>query len=254
MVHLLFLMKRKPELSRQECQRHWREIHAPLAQRIPGIRRYVQSHVFTAQGEKPPYDGVAEIWVDDERAATAVFQTKEYLEGAYLDEPNFVDVKQVVRLRTEDHVILTGAPINKDERLVKRISFLKRKPGMNREEFFRYWQDVHGPLALKLGPASLRAVPRASVDVCHPRSALRRRGSDLVHGPSGTARDATVEGLRRRDEAGWSKVYCSNWYRDIDSRRKSGDLAGVNLHDTQLCLTINALKSSSLSLCGRGLG
>jgi uncharacterized protein (TIGR02118 family) len=150
MVHLLFLMKRKPELSRQECQRHWREIHAPLAQRIPGIRRYVQSHVFTAQGEKPPYDGVAEIWVDDERAATAVFQTKEYLEGAYLDEPNFVDVKQVVRLRTEDHVILTGAPINKDERLVKRISFLKRKPGMNREEFFRYWQDVHGPLALKL--------------------------------------------------------------------------------------------------------
>jgi uncharacterized protein (TIGR02118 family) len=175
MVHLLFLMKRKPELSRQECQRHWQEIHAPLAQRIPGIRRYVQSHVFTAQGENPPYDGVAEIWVDDERAATAVFQTKEYLEGAYLDEPNFVDVKQAVRLRTEDHVILAGAPINKDEPLVKRISFLKRKPGMSREEFFRYWQDVHGPLALKL-PGLRRYVQ------CHALPSIYANGDPLFDG------------------------------------------------------------------------
>jgi uncharacterized protein (TIGR02118 family) len=149
-VHLLFLMKRKPGLTRQECQRHWRGIHAPLAQRIPGVRRYVQSHVFTPQGEEPPYDGVAEVWVDDERAATAVFQTKEYLEGAYPDEPNFVDIKQVVRLRTADYVVLAGAPIGKDERLVKRISFLRRKPGMSAEEFSCYWRDVHGPLASKL--------------------------------------------------------------------------------------------------------
>ena len=150
MVHLLFLMRRKPGLSRQECQRHWREIHAPLAQRIPGIRRYVQSHVIAAVGEDPPYDGAAEIWVDDEQAATTVFQSKEYMEGAYLDEPNFVDIKSALRLRTEDHMMLTGAPISKSERLVKRMSFVKRKPGMNPQEFFRYWQDVHGPIACKL--------------------------------------------------------------------------------------------------------
>jgi uncharacterized protein (TIGR02118 family) len=150
MIHLLFLMRRKPGLSREECQRHWREIHAPLAQRIPGIRRYVQSHVIVANGEEPSYDGAAEIWVDDEKAATTVFQSKEYLEGAYRDEPNFVDIKSALRLRTEDHMILAGAPIAQNERLIKRLSFVKRKPGMSPQEFFRYWQDVHGPIASKL--------------------------------------------------------------------------------------------------------
>jgi len=175
MVHLMFLMKRKPGLSRQECQRHWRGIHAPLAQRIPGIRRYVQSHVFSAQEEEPPYDGVAEIWVDDEPAATAIFQTQEYREGAYVDEPNFVDVKQVVRLRTEDHVMLAGAPIGKDERLIKRLSFLKRKSGMSKEEFFRYWREAHGPIALKL-PGLRRYVQ------CHTLPAMYTSGEPVFDG------------------------------------------------------------------------
>jgi len=175
MVHLMFLMRRKPGLSRQECQRHWRGIHAPLAQRIPGIRRYVQSHVFSAQEEEPPYDGVAEIWVDDEPAATAIFQTQEYREGTYVDEPNFVDVKQVVRLRTEDHVMLAGAPIGKDERLIKRISFLKRKPDLGREDFFRYWREVHGPMALKL-PGLRRYVQ------CHALPAMYASGEPVFDG------------------------------------------------------------------------
>ncbi|MGE0823927.1 MAG: EthD family reductase [Candidatus Binatia bacterium] len=150
MVHLLFLMRRKPGLSRAECQRHWREIHAPLAQRIPGMRRYVQSHVIAAANEETPYDGAAEIWVNDETAATTVFQSKEYKEGAYLDEPKFVDIKSALRLQTEDRMIFAGAPMSKTEGLVKRMSFIKRKPGMSREEFSCYWQDVHGPIASKL--------------------------------------------------------------------------------------------------------
>ena len=150
MVHLLFLIKRKTGLSKQEFSRYWREIHGPLAERIPGFRRYVQSHVLETQGEEPPYDGVAEIWVNDEEAARKVFQSREYREGAFVDEPNFVDLEQVVRLRTQDHVVLAGAPIRKEEQLIKRITFLKRKPGMAREEFFRYWREVHGPLAAKL--------------------------------------------------------------------------------------------------------
>lgn len=157
MVHLMFLMRHKPGLSRQECQRHWREIHAPLAQRIPGIRRYVQSHALAVDGQEPPYNGVAEIWVDDESAATSVFRSKEYLEGAYLDEPNFVDIKHAVRLRTEDHILRAGASIGKNERLIKRISFVKRKEPMNRAEFCRYWEEIHGPIALHL-PGLLRYV------------------------------------------------------------------------------------------------
>jgi uncharacterized protein (TIGR02118 family) len=32
--------------------------------------------------------------------------------------------------------------------MVKHILFLKRKPGLSREEFSRYWRDVHGPLVM----------------------------------------------------------------------------------------------------------
>jgi uncharacterized protein (TIGR02118 family) len=150
MVHLLFLIKRKPGLSKQAFSRHWREIHGPLAQRIPGFHRYVQSHTLETQGEDPPYDGVAEIWIADEGAGKEVFQTREYREGAFVDEPNFVELERVVRLRTKDHVVLAGSPIRKEEQLIKRLSFTKRKPGRAREEFFRYWREVHGPLGARL--------------------------------------------------------------------------------------------------------
>lgn len=30
--------------------------------------------------------------------------------------------------------------------MVKLVACLKRRPGMSREEFQRYWKDVHGPL------------------------------------------------------------------------------------------------------------
>ena len=175
MIHLMFLMRRKPGMSREACQRHWREIHAPLARRIPGIRRYVQSHVLSMNGEEPSFDGMAEIWVDDEAAAISVFRSKEYMEGAYLDEPNFVDIKRAVRLRTEDQVLRAGEPMTKDTRLVKRISLVKRKPDMDREEFFRYWRDVHGPLALKL-PGLLRYVQ------CHAVPSMYANGDPLFDG------------------------------------------------------------------------
>jgi uncharacterized protein (TIGR02118 family) len=175
MVHLLFLVKRKEGLNRQAFSRHWREIHAPLAQRIPGVRRYVQSHILDTPGEEPPYDGVAEIWVDDEHAATAVFQSREYREGAYVDEPHFVDVQRVVRLRTQDHVVLAGAPISRTERLVKRLSFVRRKPDLDREEFCRYWREVHGPLAAKL-PELRRYVQ------CHALSSAYAKGTPPFDG------------------------------------------------------------------------
>ena len=150
MVHLLIAFKRKAGLSRAEFSHHWREVHAPLAKQIPGLRRYIQNHSPTILSRSLAYDGVVEIWTDTEEAITAAFTSKEYREGAYADEPNFADVKDVVRLTATDHVLLEGDIISSPQPLIKRISFIKRKPGIDPEEFFQYWKDVHGPLALKL--------------------------------------------------------------------------------------------------------
>ncbi|MFC1926664.1 EthD domain-containing protein [Chloroflexota bacterium] len=42
--------------------------------------------------------------------------------------------------------------------MIKLVAFLKRKPGMSREEFFKYWKENHGPLAVKCFPTFKRYV------------------------------------------------------------------------------------------------
>lgn len=36
--------------------------------------------------------------------------------------------------------------------MIKRISLIKRKPGLTHEEFDKYWKEKHGPLAAKVIP------------------------------------------------------------------------------------------------------
>jgi uncharacterized protein (TIGR02118 family) len=71
MIKILGLLTRKPGISHQEFVRHWFDVHGPLALAVPGIRRYVQSHI-TGSRTRPDIpetdvdvDGVAELWYDD---------------------------------------------------------------------------------------------------------------------------------------------------------------------------------------------
>lgn len=79
MIKVLALLTRKDGISHTEFVRHWFNIHGPLALAVPGIRRYVQSHI-TGTRSRPDIpeldvdvDGIAELWYDDmesfERAA-----------------------------------------------------------------------------------------------------------------------------------------------------------------------------------------
>lgn len=113
--------------------------------------------------------------MDTEEAITAAFTSKEYRAGAYADEPNFVDVKDVVRLVTEDHVLREAEESSSPAPRIRRLSFIKRKPGMAPEEFFQYWKDVHGPLALKL-PGLQRYVQ------CHAPPSAYEKGEPQYDG------------------------------------------------------------------------
>ena len=150
MVHLLIAIKRKDGLSRADFSRHWREVHAPLAKQFPGMRGYTQNHSPSMVSRGQAYDGVVEIWMDSEEALEAGFNSKEYRAEAYADEPNFADVKDSVRLTTTDQVLLEGDISSSPQPLIKRISFIKRKPGIDPGEFFHYWKDVHGPLVVQI--------------------------------------------------------------------------------------------------------
>ena len=86
MVKMIYVFTRKPELSVEEFQRYWRETHAPIAARIPGVRRYVQCHVLPELYERenlPPYDGAAEVWFDDMDAVRALAMARGQSEEDY---------------------------------------------------------------------------------------------------------------------------------------------------------------------------
>jgi len=68
------LLTRKPTLSHEQFVKHWLEIHGPLAHAVPGIRRYVQSHIVSTRTRSDipetevEVDGIAELWYDDQAA------------------------------------------------------------------------------------------------------------------------------------------------------------------------------------------
>jgi uncharacterized protein (TIGR02118 family) len=74
MIKSVSLLTRKVGLSHEQFVKHWIDVHAPLAHAVPGLRRYVQSHI-VGERTRPDIpatevevDGIAETWYDDRAA------------------------------------------------------------------------------------------------------------------------------------------------------------------------------------------
>src|SRR3989454_8056695 len=67
MVKAVSFFKRKAGMSVDAFQAYWRTAHPEVVVKLPGIRRYVQSHTLPSAYRKgePVYDGIAELWFDD---------------------------------------------------------------------------------------------------------------------------------------------------------------------------------------------
>ncbi len=163
MLHILYFITRKPSLSDEEFHRYWKETHGPIAARIAQTWRYEQSHRIPLEGTNSPYDGAAEAWIEDQAAIDALRTSTEYVNGALADEPNFIDMNRVEWLVTHDHVIKDGP---QTPHQVKGIFQLKRKPGMNLEDFRQYWIEVHGPIVCEL-PGLQRYVQCHTIDAAY---------------------------------------------------------------------------------------
>ena len=83
MLKTVGLLTRKNGATHEQFMKHWVEIHAPLARKVPGLRRYVQNHI---SGERRradieetavEIDGIAELWFDDRAAFKAASRTPE---------------------------------------------------------------------------------------------------------------------------------------------------------------------------------
>lgn len=148
MFKVVTLLKRRPELSVESFQVHWRDRHGPLAAQGVGLRRYVQSHALLQGYRKGDllFDGIEEMWFDSQ-AHYDVFMQSSLQEALRRAEDEFLDLTRKVTMPVEVIVAKAGAiPVG----AVKNIEFVNRKPDMPIEPFRKYWREVHGPLASKI--------------------------------------------------------------------------------------------------------
>jgi uncharacterized protein (TIGR02118 family) len=75
--------------DKEEFDRHYRFVHTPLVQRIPGVRNYQFGRVLdTVDGEPAPYYVVSDVYFDDRRALDNALDSPE-MQAAIADVPNF---------------------------------------------------------------------------------------------------------------------------------------------------------------------
>jgi uncharacterized protein (TIGR02118 family) len=106
-LKLTFCLRRLPSLSLEEFQDYWLNKHGPLVrslQPVLGMARYVQLHRLAGdmadgmrrvRGAPEPYDGVAELWWDNEKAWRAAGRNPKAREANRLlleDEAKFIDL------------------------------------------------------------------------------------------------------------------------------------------------------------------
>jgi len=136
MIKLVYCFCRKPGMTMAEFSDYWTNVHGPLAAKIPGLRRLVQTHALDGATDSPPalgrgisaegdnapgrsgsegashagpdvdpgvgrsgsespsesghFDGMAELWFDNEAALERARQSPAW-KAINDDEANFIE-------------------------------------------------------------------------------------------------------------------------------------------------------------------
>jgi uncharacterized protein (TIGR02118 family) len=92
MLKFVVVLYRRPDLPADRCYAILRDEHGPMAERLPGLRRYIQNHVTPDPTRMHPgWDAVIELYWDDWASMEAAWVAAEGQAATnHLDE--FVDL------------------------------------------------------------------------------------------------------------------------------------------------------------------
>ena len=102
MFKAVILLSRRADMSAEEFRSWWLGEHAPLAARLPGVRRIVFNAV-DAANDMEEYDGVSELWFDDRAAFDAAYATEL---GKSVAADSMAHVRGRIRLFAEEHPVV----------------------------------------------------------------------------------------------------------------------------------------------------
>jgi len=77
MFKLMILLTKKPTMSDDEFSQYFLGNHAPIAKKIPDLRKYVVNVVQRPPNKEPDYHGVAELWFDNREKMKRAFASPE---------------------------------------------------------------------------------------------------------------------------------------------------------------------------------
>jgi len=104
-VKLIVVCYRRPDLSREEFRRYFREVHGPLAMAMPHVSRYVQNFVEPDPIDRDPvWDAVIEFWFADRAAYDAAWESPEGKRAA-ADNANFMDMERTAWSIVDENVL-----------------------------------------------------------------------------------------------------------------------------------------------------
>jgi uncharacterized protein (TIGR02118 family) len=161
MVKLVFLCRRRPDISHERYAELLLGGHVPIALRHhPTMRRYVVNIVERSPDDGADLDSIGELsfdGLDDFRER--LYDSPEGEEIVHSDVARFMSGADAYA--TVEHVRKGdrgGMALGTRSAGVKLVCPVRRRPGMTHDEFVRHWLDRHAPLALRHHPGLSRYV------------------------------------------------------------------------------------------------
>lgn len=191
MLKVVSVIKRKDELTQEQFLLAWKDIHAPMAHRVPGVRGFVLNEIARElpRDDVPAMegriDGIAEAWFDDLDAMRRSHATPEAKEW-FADGP--ISIGEMRTSVLDEYVIIPksdatawnhgSAPGSFDAKAerdrsgakdyVKVISLLQRKPGQTPDQFMTHWTTIHKPMAYAVPGVGRYTIYRSREELKRP--------------------------------------------------------------------------------------
>lgn len=139
MRKIIVFLKRRPELDRPAFFNWLLNEQRQSVEKIPSLRHYTLS--LEADGMDDMFDGLAELWFDDARAAEAGLTSPA---GRAAIANTRAHVSRLERVDLVEHRFVdTGLPAP-----FKLVAALKRRSDLTRAAFKSWWLDRHAPLVI----------------------------------------------------------------------------------------------------------
>ena len=105
----VYQLQHRDGMSVEEFRKYWIDVHGNLGSKLPGLRRYVQSHVVDEayMYARPYFDGVAQLWFDNADSMRAAFDSPAG-KALAADGPKFIDMSALRMFVAQEHVVIPG--------------------------------------------------------------------------------------------------------------------------------------------------